>query len=463
MDDAWHFDYRNDELESGLMMSPTVEGGSGRQPSTRVEMMKAEIVSIGTELVSGQNLDTNAQWLSRELGMLGIEVGYHTTIGDDLDDHVLAFRIASERAGLVITTGGLGPTQDDLVREALAKLAGIPLVEDVDSLAAIEAMFARRNRPMAERNRVQALFPRGSRPLPNRVGTAPGIWMKQGDSVFACLPGVPSEMKVMFEEGVVPELRERGWIGRRIVQRKINLFGKGESDIEAMAMDLTVRGRNPEVGITAHDATISFRISASGETEEEARLAIEPTASLIYQRFGDLVIGEGTNDLPEALFDELRRGNATLATAESCTGGLVSELITSIPGVSKYFLGGVVSYSNQAKVALLGVPPSLIERHGAVSSEVAEAMAMGVRERFGADFAVSTTGIAGPGGGTAEKPVGLVYLGLATPEGVASRRLEIGPEQPRWIIQRRSAKQALNWVRLALLERNPRTDQRSVV
>jgi nicotinamide-nucleotide amidase len=172
------------------------------------------------------------------------------------------------------------------------------------------------------------------------------------------------------------------------------------------------------------------------------------------------VIGEGTDDLPEAVYAELRRSGSTLATAESCTGGLVSEMITSIPGVSAHFLGGVVSYSNQAKVALLGVPPSLIEQHGAVSSEVAEAMATGVRERFGSDFAVSTTGIAGPGGGSPEKPVGLVYLGLATPSGVASRRLEIGPEQPRWIIQRRSAKQALNWVRLALLEHHPRSDQR---
>jgi nicotinamide-nucleotide amidase len=418
--------------------------------------MKAEIVSIGTELVSGQNLDTNSQWLSLELARLGIEVGWHTTIGDDLDDHVSAFRIAAGRAGMVITTGGIGPTQDDLVREALAKLAGVPLVEDAGALAAIAAMFARRNRPMAERNRVQALFPAGARPLPNRVGTAPGIWMSHGGAVFASLPGVPSEMKLMFEEQVVPRLFGLDGIGRRTIQqRKINLFGRGESDIEAEAMDLTARGRIPEVGITAHDATISFRISASGETEDEALLAIATTAELIYNRFGDLVIGEGADDLAEALFAGLRRAGATLAVAESCTGGLVAELITGVPGVSEFFLGGVVSYSNRAKAELLGVSPALIESRGAVSSEVAEAMAQGVRERFGADVAVSTTGIAGPGGGSAEKPVGLVYLGLATRSGVTSRRLEIGPEQPRDIIRRRAAKQAINWVRLALLEHAP--------
>ncbi len=414
--------------------------------------MKAEIISIGTELTSGQNLDTNSQWLSQQLALLGIEVGYHTTIGDNMDDHVSAFRIAAGRADLVIATGGLGPTQDDLVREALAALAGVSLVEDPASLAAISEMFTRRNRTMADRNRVQALFPEGAIPLPNRVGTAPGIWMAFGHSIIACLPGVPSEMRVMFEEQVSPRLRGSGWVARRILQRKINLFGKGESDIEAEAMDLTVRGRVPEVGITAHDATISFRISASGETEEEALAAIEMTARLIYGRFGNLVIGEEAEDLPEALYAVLHRMGKTLAVAESCTGGLVSEMITSIPGVSEHYLGAVVSYSNDAKVNLLGVPRNLIETHGAVSAEVAEAMASGARDRLGSDYAVSTTGVAGPGGGTLEKPVGLVYLGLATPDGVSSRRLEIGPEQPRSIIQRRAAKQAINWVRLALLE-----------
>jgi nicotinamide-nucleotide amidase len=412
--------------------------------------MRAEILSIGSELTSGQALDTNSQWLSRELGLVGIPVAFHTTVGDDLDDHVAALRIAAGRAGLVISTGGLGPTQDDLTHQALAQAAGVGLREDIASLEAIRAMFARRNRPMAERNRVQALFPEGSEPLPNPVGTAPGIWIELDGTPIAALPGVPSEMRVMFHEQVLPRLRARGVITRVMVHRKINLFGRGESDIEAKALDLTARGRVPEVGITAHDATISLRIFAEGPTEEAALRATEPTAALIYERFGDLVVGEGATDVPEAVAAGLVRTGATLAAAESCTGGLIAHLITAIPGVSPYFLGGVVSYSNHAKAALLDVPQTLLDTQGAVSPEVAAAMAVGARSRFGTDLAVSATGVAGPGGGSAQKPVGLVYLGLASAAGVQTRKLELGPEQPRDIIQRRAAKISLNWVRLAL-------------
>jgi nicotinamide-nucleotide amidase len=414
--------------------------------------MRAEIISIGSELASGQSLDTNSQWLSQQLSALGITIVFHTTLGDVMEDHVAAFRIASARADLVVVTGGLGPTQDDLTRDALAECAGVRLVEDPDSLAAIAAMFARRNRVMNERNRVQALFPEGSEPMPNPVGTAPGIWMQIDRATFACMPGVPHEMKRMFQEQVAPRLRGNGWVTKVTVHRKINLFGKGESDYEAQAMDLTARGRVPEVGITAHDSTISFRISASGDTEEEARRLIEPTAKLIYERFGSMVVGEGLDDVPEAVVAQLARSGATLATAESCTGGVVAQMITAIAGVSAHYLGGAVSYSNLAKVELLGVPRTLIESHGAVSPEVAAAMAEGVRNRLGADLGLSTTGVAGPSGGSPDKPVGLVYLGLATSRDTQTRRLDIGSDQPRDIIQRRSSKAALNWVRLTLLE-----------
>jgi nicotinamide-nucleotide amidase len=415
--------------------------------------MRAEIIAIGSELVSGQSLDTNSYWLSQQLTALGIAVAFHTTLGDVLQDHLVAFKNAVARADVVVTTGGLGPTQDDLTREALAQCAGVPLVEDAGSLAAIEAMFARRNRVMTERNRVQALFPEGAVPLPNPVGTAPGIWMQIDRATIACLPGVPHEMKMMFRDQVLPRLRQRGLVGLVTVHRKINLFGKGESEIEAQAMDLTARGRVPEVGITAHDSTISFRITATATSEEEARHLIEPTVKLIYERFGSLVVGEGSEDVPEAVAAQLAAADATLATAESCTGGVVAQMITAIPGVSQSYLGGVVSYANQAKIDLLGVPAILIENHGAVSPEVAAAMAEGVRTRLGADLGLATTGVAGPSGGTPEKPVGLVYLGLATSKGTQSRRLDIGSDQPRDIIQRRSSKAALNWVRLTLLEK----------
>ncbi|WP_240906902.1 competence/damage-inducible protein A [Paludisphaera rhizosphaerae] len=412
--------------------------------------LKAEIISIGSELVSGQNLDTNSRWLSLALGGLGIETRFHTTIGDDMDDHVAAFKLAAGRADLVLTTGGLGPTQDDLTREALARCVGVGLREDAESLAAIAALFARRNRPMSERNRVQAQLPDGAEALPNPIGTAPGVWMTIGSAVFAAMPGVPYEMHRMFEEQVVPRLRLRHWIERVIVHRKIALFGKGESDIEAEALDLTARGHIPEVGITASDATISFRIRGEGLTPEAAWAQTQETAEEIRKRFGPLVLGEGSTDVAESLIGELKRTGATLATAESCTGGLIAHKITAIPGVSAYYNGGVVSYANSAKTALLDVPADLIAAHGAVSPEVAAAMAEGARRRFGVDVAVSTTGIAGPDGGTPEKPVGLVYLGLATHDGVETRRLEIGPEQPRDVVQSRSTKQALNWVRTTL-------------
>jgi len=412
--------------------------------------LKAEIISIGSELVSGQSLDTNSRWLSQELGALGISTAFHTTIGDDLDDNVAVFRAAAERADLVLTTGGLGPTQDDLTRDALARAAGVGLREDPESLAAIAALFARRHRTMSERNHVQAMFPEGADPLPNTIGTAPGIWMRVDRATFACMPGVPSEMRKMFAEQVVPRLRDLGWVDRIFVYRKVSLFGRGESDVEADALDLTARGHVPEVGITVHDATISFRIRGEGLTSEDAWRQTDETAALIRQRFGPLVIGEGTTDVADALVVELSRTGATLATAESCTGGLAAHLITAIPDVSPYYPGGVVTYSNQAKTELLGVPAELIHDHGAVSPEVAVAMARGALQRFDADVAVSVTGIAGPGGGSPEKPVGLVYLGLATRDLTDSRRLEMGPEQPRDVIQSRSAKHALNWVRLTL-------------
>jgi len=410
--------------------------------------MIAEIVAIGSELVSGQSLDTNSQWLSRALAALGISVHFHTAIGDDLAENVAALRIALNRAELVVTSGGLGPTQDDLTREALAEVAGVGLVENTDALAAITAMFARRNRPMADRNRVQAFFPEGAEALPNSCGTAPGIWMNFGRAKVACLPGVPNELRAMFDEQVAPRLRGLGAGDRVIVHRKINLFGRGESDVEAKALDLTARGRRPEVGITVSEATISFRILGEGANEADA--LIEPTAATIYERFGPLIVGEGAEDVVDALLRELAKAESTLAVAESCTGGWIAHQITSIPGASAFFPGGVVSYSNQAKTDLLGVPATLIEAHGAVSAEVAEAMAQGVRERFRAGIGLSVTGVAGPGGGTAEKPVGLVYLGLATAEAVDSRKLELGPEQPREVIQRRSAKNAMNWARLRL-------------
>ena len=411
--------------------------------------MKAEIISVGSELTSGQNLDTNSQWLSQRLAEIGIVVGWHTTVADELDDDVAAFRVAAERAALVLITGGLGPTQDDLTRDALAKLAGVELVFHQPSFDHIQQLFAQRHRTMPERNRVQALFPAGAEPIPNAYGTAPGIWMKVAQSILVAMPGVPSEMKAMFDEQVRPRLLSLNPGGGVLAQRKINCFGAGESAIEQKIMDLTRRGQSPEVGITASDATISLRILTRAANLLEAQLRIVPVERTIRERLGSLVFGVEEEDLQDAVIGLLKERRQTVATAESVTAGLVARRLGQVPGASACLLGGIVAYDTRIKTELLGVPQSLIQKHGVISAPVVEAMAVGCRSRFGADFAVSTVGLAGPGGGTPEQPVGLVYAGLAWEGGVVSRSYNwLGT---RAEIQSRTAKLALNSLRLHLL------------
>ncbi|MFL5242691.1 MAG: competence/damage-inducible protein A [Gemmataceae bacterium] len=411
--------------------------------------MKAEILSIGSELTSGQNLDTNSQWLSQRLAELGIVVGFHTTVADDFDDNVAAIRVAAERADLVLITGGLGPTQDDLTREALARVAGVDLVFHQESFDKIQQMFTRRNRTMPDRNRVQALYPAGAEPLPNDHGTAPGIYQLLGGSHIFALPGVPSEMKPMFEEQVKPRLARLGVGGSVLVQRKINCFGTGESHIEEKLYDLTRRGHVPEVGITVSDATISLRILAQAQTREAAQAQIAPIERLIRERLGDFVFGVDDEELQHAVVALLAEKRQSLATAESVTCGLVARKIGQVPGASEWFRGGVVAYQNQVKIEVLGVPAQLIEEHGVISSPVVEAMAVGVQTRLQSDLAVATVGIAGPGGGTIEKPVGLVFVALAADGSVRSQSFSWTGTREE--VQSRTAKLALNMVRLHLM------------
>jgi nicotinamide-nucleotide amidase len=414
--------------------------------------MKAEIISIGSELTSGQNLDTNSQWLSRRLAEIGIAVGWHTTVADDLDANVEVFRIAAGRAALVLVSGGLGPTQDDLTREALARAAGVELVFNEASFAAIQTMFTRRGRTFPERNRVQAYFPTGAEPIPNANGTAPGIWMLLGACHIAAMPGVPSEMYAMYETQVKPRLLTLGLGGGVLVQRKINCFGAGESAVEEKLLDLTRRDHVPEVGITVSDAVISLRILASAPDPAAAQALITPVERTILERLGSLVFGFEEEELQDVVLRLLEEKRLTLAAAESVTGGLVAERICRHPGASQWFRGGIVAYDNRVKVDLLGVPQEMLDRHGAVSAPVAEAMAVGCRARLGTDLAVSTTGLAGPEGAMADKPIGLVFVGLAWEGGVRSRQWNWGGMRTE--VQSRTAKLALDQVRLHLQRDN---------
>ena len=411
--------------------------------------MKSEILSIGSELTSGQNLDTNSQWLSRRLAEVGIAVGWHTTIADDLDANIDAFRIAAGRAGLVLLTGGLGPTQDDLTRESLARAAGVELVFHQELYDQIDEMFRRRNRAMPERNRVQAMLPAGAEALPNECGTAPGVWMRLGGAHVAAMPGVPSEMFVMFEKQVKPRLAALGISGGVLVQRKINAFGAGESAVEEKLLDLTRRGHVPEVGITVGDATISLRILARAATARRG-LGTDRTRRTHHPRTARRTgVRRGGRGFAR------RRGRAVQREASDVghggggdgrAGGVAAGVRA---GGERWLRGGIVAYDNAVKVEMLAVPQQLIDDKGAVSAEVAEAMAVGCRTRMRSDLAVSTVGVAGPGDLGPNQPDGCVFVGLAWEGGSSSANFTW--PGTRVEVQRRTAKMALNRVRLHLM------------
>lgn len=418
-------------------------------------MRQAWIIAVGTELTLGQTLDTNSPWLAERLAALGVRTTRHVTVPDERDALRTVLLQAAGCADVVLVTGGLGPTEDDLTRPALADAAGVPLELHAPSLAHLRAFFAERGRTMPAANTVQALVPRGGRALPNTCGTAPGLWLALRGTPCYVLPGVPFEMRTMFEREVEPELRSAAR-GDVILCRRLHTFGLGESELGQRLADLMARGRNPEVGTTAALGFVSVRINAAGPTPATAAERLRQTELEILQRLGSLVFGRDDQTLAGAVGEALATAGRTLSTAESCTGGLVGALLTDVAGSSRYYLGGVISYSNAAKRGLLGVPAAKLDSHGAVSAAVAAAMARGAAERFGSDYAVSITGIAGPAGGSPEKPVGLVFIGLCAPAGLATHEFRFGATTAtRATIRSRAAHTALNLLRLQLLRDGP--------
>lgn len=411
--------------------------------------MRAEIVAVGSELTSGAKLDTNSQWLSLELSAAGIPVHYHTTMADDLPAMVTVLRTAAERSDLVLLTGGLGPTLDDLTRPALAELAGVDLVCDEESLRHIRALFAARQRPMPERNTAQAMLPAGGQPIPNARGTAPGVWMElpragRPPCLLAALPGVPSEMKPMFVEHVLPRLPGTGNVIRR---HRVNCFGQGESAIEELLGDITARGHDPDVGITAHEGTITLRIDAHGVTEAECRAKTTATTAVLRERLGDLVYGEEDEELEDVLVRQLAARGQTVATAEAGTGGLLSHRLTAAAGSGACFLGGAIVPTVTARRALLGIgaeSPTDELRDG----DLAQAMAAGCRARLGSDFALAIVA-ASPADADSAAAVRPLWIALA---GAAVQHVE--PHYPvadPAITTSRAAKTALDLLRRHLL------------
>jgi len=413
--------------------------------------VRAEILTIGDELLRGEIVDSNKAFLSDRLFGLDIETRFQVSVGDDPLDMEDAFRRAAGRSDVALVSGGLGPTRDDLTIEVLARTFGRSLQVDRASLEAIQAFFARFGREMAPNNAKQANFPQGAEVLPNPIGTAPGCLLEESGTLFFCMPGVPRELHQMMDEQVLPRIAERlaGAEGRPVVRTALlRTFGIGESNLDADLADIA-----REDGVS-----LSFRTSfpdnflrpvARGATASEAEAKLARVCDAIRGRLGSLVYGSDAETMEEVAGKLLRERGKTLAVAESCTGGLVGERITAVPGSSDYFLGGVVAYSDRIKVALLGVPESLLLKHGAVSEPVALAMAAGARERFGADLAVSTTGIAGPGGGSAAKPVGLVWVGFTDGEESDAQEFELPLDRSRHRMA--TAQIALDWVRRALL------------
>ena len=393
--------------------------------------MDAEIIAVGSELLTPYHLDTNSLYLTEQLNALGIEVRFKTVVGDDPDRLAAVLRAALSRTQLVILTGGLGPTEDDVNRNVVAEVLGRPLREVPEIRRSIEARFARLGRPMPENNLRQAMIPEGAEWFENKNGTAPGIWIEQDNNIVVLLPGPPRELEPLFAAALVPRLA-RSSAGERIKTRVYKVVGLPESEVDQRIAPLYSVYENPATTVLANPGAIEVHLRARAANETEAETLLSELGDKIELALGDYVFSTKGESLEAVVAMYLVMRQKTLAVAESCTGGLLSERLTRIPGSSNFFLGGAVCYGNELKTKLAGVPAApLIEAHGAVSKPVAQALAEGIRSRSGASIGIGITGIAGPSGGGPEKPVGLVFIALADARGTQVREFRFPGNRER--------------------------------
>lgn len=415
---------------------------------------RIEIVSTGTEIMQGLYADTNAQWLSARLQANGLAVARHTAVGDRADELEEVLQSAADRCDLIIISGGLGPTRDDINRFAIARVYGLPLVESAEAVEKMREHFARRNRPFRESNRVQAMIPEGAKVFLNDWGTAPGFAIEQSErrAVLVALPGPPRELRPMFDRAVLPFLLERFKPSERFITLTLHTIDLPESEINGRIGDLFDADPQVAVALLAESGKVDIRLTARGNEENAIREKLSEFRRRIEQRIGpENVYGCDDETLETVVGKMLSAMALTIAVAESCTAGMIASRLTNVAGASSYLIEGFVTYSNEAKIARLGVPRELIERHGAVSEQVARAMAEGARRVARADIGLSATGIAGPTGATPEKPVGLVYLGLAWKnETVALERRFIGKRNENRVF---TTNAALDLLRRHLLQR----------
>jgi nicotinamide-nucleotide amidase len=411
-------------------------------------MLTAEIIAIGSELLTPFHADTNSLWLTEKLNSVGIEVKLKTIVGDDDARLEETLRDALRRSRVVVTTGGLGPTEDDITRKIAARSLGRRLLLNEKVLDDIRAKFMRWGRKMPEINARQAMVIEGAEVLDNPNGTAPGMYLEHEGRTVVLLPGPPREMRPMYENFINAKLAAKAG-DLRVVRRVLRVVGLGESAVDERIAPVYTQYQNPQTTILFNRSEIEIHLTAQGKTEQEAELLLDGLAGQIEERLGDAVFAFRGEQMEEVVGLRLAVNGFTLAVAESCTGGLIAERLTEVPGSSNYFKEGVVTYSNEAKVRLLGVPADLIGEYGAVSAPVVEAMAEGVRERAETDFGLAVTGIAGPSGGTEDKPVGLVYIALADDAHTEHRKLLLPGD--RQLIRWRASQAALDLLRRRLI------------